>query len=146
MNNAGYMMTQYEKYGEVGRDEYIQYYIDEELTVDAGMICYYNEYLRENNYYDDEFMTWDGLEDYLRDMEPLDIFKLAVNADFNWNQDYFNFNGYGNLRGYEEYEVVKHIEEDRDFLEWYVENYCDLDEDEIEEAIEEANKLIREGY
>ena len=144
--NVALLMTQYEKYGTVGRDEYIQYYIDEELTVDADMIASYNEYLIENSYYDDVFMTWDELEDYLKDMPPLDIFKLSHNSDFTWDDDYFNFNGYGNLRGYEEYEVVKKIEDDRDFLTWYVENNIDLDDDEIDQAIEDANKLIEEGY
>lgn len=146
MKNVGLMLTQYERFGSIGMDEYIQYYIDEELEVDAGMICYYNEYLRENNYYDDEYMNWDELEEYLEGMKPLEVFKLAVNSDFNWNCDYFNFNGYGNLRGFEEYEVVKKMEDDKDFLKWYVENYIDIDEDEAIEAIEEANKLIQEGY
>ena len=146
MKNTGMMLTQYERYGSVGMDEYIQYIIDEELEVDAGMICYYNEYLYNNNRYDDEFMNWDELEEYLTEMKPLEVFKLAVNSDFNWNDDYFNFNGYGNLRGYEEYEVVKKMEEDKDFLKWYVENYIDIDEDEANKAIEEANRLIEEGY
>ena len=146
MKNVGMMLTQYERYGSVGMDEYIQYYIDEELEVDAGMICYYNEYLRNNQYFDDEYMNWDELEEYLEGMKPLEVFKLAVNSDFNWNCDYFNFNGYGNLRGFEEYEVVKKMEEDKDFLKWYVENYIDIDEEEANKAIEEANKLIQEGY
>lgn len=146
MKNVGMMLTQYERFGSVGMDEYIQYYIDEELEVDAGMIGYYNEYLRDNQYYDDEYMNWDELGEYLEGMKPLEVFKLAVNSDFNWNCDYFNFNGYGNLRGYEEYEVVKKMEDDKDFLKWYVENYIDIDEDEANEAIEEANKLIQEGY
>ena len=146
MKNVGMMLTQYERYGSVGMDEYIQYYIDEELEVDAGMICYYNEYLRNNKYYDDEYMNWDELEEYLEGMKPLEVFKLAVNSDFNWNCDYFNFNGYGNLIGFEEYEVVKKMEDDKDFLKWYIENYIDIDEDEANKAIEEANKLIQEGY
>lgn len=146
MKNVGMMLTQYERFGNVGMDEYIQYYIDEELEVDISMLNDYNEYLSKNRYYDDEFMTWDDLEDYLRDMNPLDIFKLGVNSDFNWNQDYFNFNGYGNLRGFEEYEVVKKMEDDKDFLKWYIEKNELIDKEEAEEAIKEANKLIQEGY
>ena len=69
MQNVGMMLTQYESFGSVGMDEYIQYYIDEELEVDAGMICYYNEYLRNNQYYDDEYMNWDELEEYLEGMK-----------------------------------------------------------------------------
>lgn len=146
MKNVGMMLTQYERFGSVGMDEYIQYYIDEELEINISMLSEYNEYLRENKYYDDEFMNWDELEEYLQGLEPLEIFKAGIRADFNWNHDYFNFNGYGNIRGYEEYEVVKTMKYNEDFLRWYVENYCDLDYEEAEEAIEEANKLIQEGY
>ena len=146
MNNTALMLTQYERYGSVGRDEYIENYINEELTVDISMLSYYNEFLCENKRYDDEFMTWDELEEYLTGMAPLEIFKLAHNSDFTWNDDYFNFNGYGNIRGYEEYDVVKVMDDDDEFKRWYVENYVDLDEEEIEETVNEANKLIAQGY
>lgn len=43
--NIGLMLTQYEKYGTVGTDEYLQYFIDEELELDESDIGAYNEYL-----------------------------------------------------------------------------------------------------
>lgn len=145
-NNTALMLTQYERFGSVGRDEYIENYINEELTVDISMLSNYNEFLYENKRYDDEFMTWDELEEYLTGMAPLEIFKLAHNSDFTWNDDYFSFNGYGNIVGYDEYEVVKKMDDDNEFKCWYVENYVDLDEEEIEETVNEANKLIAQGY
>ena len=146
INRAALMLTQYERYGSVGRDEYIENYINEELKIDISMLSNYNEFLYENKRYDDEFMTWDELEEYLTGMAPLEIFKLAHNSDFTWNDDYFSFNGYGNIVGYDEYQVVKKMDDDDEFKRWYVENYVDLDEEEIEETVNEANKLIAQGY
>lgn len=142
----GYMATQYERYGSVTADEIIDAYIAERVNITIEDLGAYNEYLRENNYYDDEIMSWDDLEDYLRDMPPLDAFKLAHNSDFSWNDDYFTFNGYGNLRGMQEYEVVRKMEEDRDFLKWYVEEREPIEDETMEQAIAYCNYLIKQGY
>ena len=142
----GYMATQYERWGSVSAEEITEAYIDEHITVTANMLSDYNEYLREDSRYDDEIMSWDDLEDYLRDMPPLDAFKLAHNSDFSWNDDYFTFNGYGNLRGMQEYEVVRKMEEDRDFLKWYVEEREPIEDETMEQAIAYCNYLIKQGY
>ena len=136
---AAFMMTQYERFGTVGRDEYIKYYIDEILDIDISMLSDYNEYLSEDSRYDDEIMTWDDLEDYLSGLKPLEVFRLASFSQYSFNDNYFRFNGYGNLVGMEEYQVTKRMKDDRDFLTWYVENRCDLDENEIEEAVNYCN-------
>jgi hypothetical protein len=142
----GYMATQYERYGSVTADEIIEAYIDERVTVTASTVSDYNEYLRENDYYDDEIMTWDDLESYLETMPAIDAFKLAHNSDFSWNDDYFRFNGYGNLVGMEEREVIRTMEDDRDFLKWYVEEREPIDDETMEQAIAYCNYMIKQGY
>ena len=144
MKDVGMMLTQYERFGSVGMDEYIQYYIDEELEVDISMLGEYNEYLMNKSY--ETFFTFEELEEDLQYMKPDEAFRLGKFSDFTYADDYLQYDGYGNLRGFEEYEVVNKMKEDKDFLKWYVENYIDIDEDEANEAIEEANKLIQEGY
>ena len=142
MKNVGMMLTQYERFGSVGMDEYIQYYIDEELEVDISMLGEYNEYLRNKSY--ETFFTFEELEEDLQYMKPEEAFRLGKFSDFTYADDYLQYDGYGNIKGYSEFEVVKAMEEDKDFLKWYVDNYIDIDEDEANEAIEEANKLIKE--
>jgi hypothetical protein len=142
----GYLATQYEQYGSVDDEEIIEAYIDEKVEVDISMLGDYNNYLANDNRYDDEIMDWDELEDYLKDMPPLDAFRLAHNSDFTWNDNYFTWNGYGNLVGMEEYAVVDKIKEDRDFLKWYVTENELIDDDTMEEAINYCNHLLKEGY
>ena len=38
MKNTALMLTQYERYGSIGNDEYIEYFIDEELEVDENTL------------------------------------------------------------------------------------------------------------
>ena len=144
MKNVGMMLTQYERFGSVGMDEYIQYYTDEELEVDISMLGEYNEYLMNNSY--ETFFTFEELEEDLQYMKPDEAFKLGKFSSFTYADDYLQYDGYGNIEGYSEFEVLVKMEEDKDFLKWYVENYIDIDEDEANEAIEESNKLIQEGY
>jgi hypothetical protein len=144
MKNVGMMLTQYERYGSVGMDEYIQYYIDEELEIDISMLGEYNEYLRNRCY--ETFFTFEELEEDLQYMKPDEAFRLGKFSSFTYADDYLQYDGYGNIKGFSEYEVLEGMEKDKDFLKWYVENYIDIDEDEANEAIEEANKLIQEGY
>ena len=144
MKNVGMMLTQYERFGSVGMDEYIQYYIDEELEIDISMLGEYNEYLMNKSY--ETFFTFEELEEDLQYMKPDEAFRLGKFSSFTYADDYLQYDGYGNIKGYSEFEVLEEMKKDKDFLKWYVENYIDIDEDEANEAIEEANKLIQEGY
>lgn len=142
--NFPLLMTQYERYGSVGRDAYIDVYIDEVLDVNLMMLGEFNEYLSNNAY--ETIFLFDDLDWILEGMDPIEVFRLAKFSDVSFSDDYLRFNGYGNLESMSEYQVVKEMEEDRDFLHWYVEHYEDLDEEEISDAIEKANRLIAAGY
>ena len=144
INRTALMLTQYERYGTVGRDEYIENYINEELTVDISMLSEYNEYLTNKGY--EPYFTFDDLEDDLQYMEPSEAFRLGKFSNFTYADDYLQYNEYGNIDGFSEYSVIEEMKNDKDFLRWYVENYVDLDEEEIEKTVNEANKLIAQGY
>ena len=47
--------------------------------------------LEEYEYEDMEFLN------YAFDVEPLELLRMAHFGDFNWNDDYFTINVYGNL-------------------------------------------------
>lgn len=55
------LITQYERYGTVGVQEYIDYFIDEELEISIDMLYAYNEYLLES--YPDQYI-YDDLENF----------------------------------------------------------------------------------
>ena len=74
----------------------------------------------------DEMNSWDGYNEYLHfyemgeinefyySVEPLEVLIRAHFGDFNPMDDYFNFNGYGNLVSYSEYDMYAEIEKYRD--------------------------------
>lgn len=145
MKNAAYILTAYEHVGTVSRDEYIEMYIDEELEVTIDMIDEYNEYLSDNG--DETYYSMDDLEDVLSCMTAVDAFNLGYfSGNFNMADDCFTFDGYGHLSSLSNFGMIREMADNKDFLRWYVENYEDIDEEEIKAIVEEANRLIAAGY
>lgn len=67
-----------------------------------------------------EVNSWDGsLEEfeyeemeflnYSFDVEPLELLRMAHFGNFNWNDDYFTVNVYGNLDSINEFEFEKEL-------------------------------------
>lgn len=92
-----------------------------------------------------EVNSWDGsLEEFdyyemeqinelLYGDEPLEILRKAHYGDFNWNDDFFTINVYGNLSSINEFEFEKELKDNHDEI---VERYNDLVESgEIENII-----------
>ena len=144
MKDIALLLTQYETAGTIGRNEFLQYFIDEELEINENMISDYNEYLSENGYE----TYWDDLETMLSGMEPLEIARATFYGNFKFAAAYHQFNGYANIDSFEAWEIEKEMKSDKDFLEWYIEENCliDWDSDELEKAVAEANKLLTLGY
>lgn len=144
MKNTALMLTQYERYGSIGNDEYIEYFIDEELEIDENMISDYNKFLANNNY-----ETYESdLEVLLCGREPLEVARMTFYGDFRFADDYHKINGYGNIDSFSEYQVVREMKKNKDFLYWYIEenDLIDFEDDFIAGAIKEANNLIKAGY
>lgn len=67
----------------------------------------YNEILEENGY-DGMFSMEDF--DYILDGDtPLEVAQKVFFGDFNPNHDYFEFDGYGNLKSYDDCEYNKQM-------------------------------------
>lgn len=144
MNTTAILLTQYEKYGTVGRDEFLENFIHEDLDVDISMLSDFNEWLLNNHYGDD--YIYDDLEEMLEGFNTMDVVRATYFGHFNFNDDYYRFNGYGNVDSLTDTEIVREMSDNRDFLEWYIEENDLIDWDEADEIIEEANKLIKKGY
>lgn len=144
MRNTALLLTQYERFGTVGTDEYIENYINEELEVTADMIGAYNEYLLENGYEP----YYSDLDIMLCGMTPTEAARCTFYGNFRFAADYHKFNGYANIDSFDDYQVIKEMENDHDFLKWYIEgnDLIDLEDEKVILVIAEANKLIAMGY
>lgn len=146
-NETAFMMTQYCNYGAAGTEEYKQYYIDEIIRPDISIneLSEYNEYLSENSY--ETFFSFDEIDMYLEGMEPFEVFRLATFSNVSFADDYLQFDGYGNLKSFSEYETEQEMKKNDSFLDWYYDKYIDPeDQEEIEEAIKDCNILLAAGY
>ena len=138
------LLTQYEQFGTIGEDEFLQYFIAEELELNENNIGDYNEYLSENGYE----TYFEDLNEALEGRTPEEIARMCFYGNFNFSYDFHKFNGYENIDSFEAWQIVKEMSEDKDFIKWYIEENCliDWEDEEVTQAIAEANKLVKLGY
>lgn len=146
-----FMLTQYEKYGGVGMNELKKYAADECLDDTVITVWMINEYLEENGYMDNYIYSFDEIDDVLSGMQPFDIIRMAYFGSISWNDDYFRFNGYGNIETVNDYTIQDEYE--TDVKRWmidtekYIENTPAADV--LENAaliIETCNHMIAAGF
>lgn len=144
-NMNALMITQYERFGTVGKDEYLENFIHEELEINCDdMLSSYNEWMLENHNADDYIYT--DLEEMLQGYSAMDIVRMVSCGEFSYADDYYRFNGYGNLESLTDTEIEKEMRDNTAFLEWYIEENDLIDWEEAEQDIEDANELIKQGY
>ena len=92
---------------------------------------------------DDRCYSMDEIDEILGDRKPSELLNM-VSSDFNYNDDYFYFDGYGNLESCDDKEdhyldVFTHEE----ILDTYLDKYyhCDLSNADLEELAD-----IYDGY
>lgn len=77
------------------------------------------EMVREVNGYDGslenyEYREMEELNELLYGVEPTEILRMAHFGEFNWNDEYFQINVYGNLDSYRELQVTIELEDNQD--------------------------------
>lgn len=138
---CGFLATQYEKWGILGKDEVLNAYIDE-LEIDISIIGNYNEYLLENG--EEPFFAMEEMDDVLSGLSPLEIVQKTYFGNFNYADDYLKFNGYENLDSFSEFQVLKEIKENREFLKVYLENL--IDDEYINLSIKFGKQYLAAGF
>ena len=145
MTREALLLTQYERYGSVDRDDYIQMFIDEEFSIDESMVYEFNDFNMERDYIDD--YIYDDLDEMLEGFSPTDVaFKVFNGKKFNPNDQFFQFDGYGNLKSFDESDIIELMEDDKDFQVWYISRHELINWEKADKIIEEANELIIAGY
>ena len=87
-----------------------------------------------------EVIDMEYLNDYLHDLDPIEIANKIFFGDFNPNHDYFRFNAYNNLESFEAWELEdeykKYIDEIVENLIYY-KDAITLSDDELNELLEQ---------
>ena len=97
-----------------------------------------NEMAREVNGWDSslkdyDYMEMEQLDEMLNGVEPTEVLRMAHFGEFNWSDDYFTINVYGNLESISEFEFEDMLKDNHDEI---VERYNELVESgEIENIL-----------
>ena len=67
----------------------------------------------EGSLEDFEYYEMEEIDEVLHGVENLEILRMAHFGDFNWNDDYFTVNAYGNLESINEFEFEKVLKDNQ---------------------------------
>lgn len=99
----------------------------------------WNEYAQKNYY--DEIYSIDDFDDIMEETSPTDIANSIYFGEYNPNDNYFQFDGYGNIK------TTNNIEEFADYGE-LAEYICDNDDDlgnsELRDFLDEEDEESEE--
>lgn len=135
--DAAYMTTQYINYGEACLDDLYNYIIDE--LMDSPEVCDYNDYFSENGYEDDYIYDMDSFDECMENIAPSTLACMIHFGEFNPTDNYFKFNGYGNLVSFDYVDIAMKYWE-KDVKTYLLETRC-IDSD-IEELIDDSELII----
>lgn len=76
----------------------------------SELVSLHNEYCEDNSLMDDYIYTFD--EETINELfsNPWDALRAAHFGDISFNQDYFRFNGYGNIETLSDYEIESDLD------------------------------------
>ena len=82
---------------------------------------------------DYDYMEMGQLDEMLNSVEPTEVLRMAHFGEFNWLDDYFTINDYGNLDSINKFEFEEELKDNHDEI---AERYNDLIESgEIEDIL-----------
>lgn len=85
----------------------IKKYLEEEATWEELYRLYQDCASYDGSF--DDIYNMDDIDDLLVGLEPSRILSMGKYGNFNPHDDYFMFNGYGNLESMSEYDLEDHI-------------------------------------
>ena len=101
----------------------------------------YNNFLADDYYFDDKL--YKSLDDLMPGARPEEVAKAVFYGSYNYAFPYVRFDGSGNVKSLQEYEVKREMLDNDNFLNYLIENNADFDEEEYSELIEATNKELR---
>ena len=87
------------------------------------------------------YIYMEDFNDYMNNLDPIKLAERIYFGNFNPNDDYFNFNAYGNLMSFSQWEMEKELIENKEdiikrFTELYIEGHIDIWNDEIKTILD----------
>ena len=96
-------------------------------------IALHNTYCDAANYMDDCIYTMDEMEEILDGVDKWELARMVQFGDFDCTEDFWGFNGYGNLISYNAWELPVYAE---DIADYVLLKEDSLGNDEIKEILD----------
>lgn len=147
VSETAFQLTAYERYGCIDFEDYLKDKLSAEI--DITYLADYIDYCYHVNAYDDVIYSINEFDEVFRSEKPYNIARMVYHGTFTTAKKYFTYNGDGNIKSLEEYEVTKEMRENTEFLEWYIENNIENDnyyEGFKEDCLKVAYELLKLGY
>ena len=122
---------------------------------DDAIVQIWNEYIHNNNYFDDEIFDAETMEEIIENSAEGALYWVnrffygsddygTDEASANPNRNFFRFNGYGNIISFDYIynqfdDTFHHIEVD-DMIDYIIENNDSLCDDGIQEILDEKEE------
>lgn len=101
---------------------------------DYELVSLYNEYCDNVGYYDDRIYDMDEFDELMDGYSATDLAKRIFFGDFNPNDSYFTFDGYGNLKS------ISYVTDEvcvSDIVEHIIDTEDNLYNDDIQEVLDD---------
>ena len=99
-------------------------------------IALHNTYCDAANCMDDCIYTMDEMEEILDGVDKWELIRMIRFGDFDFNKDFWGFNGYGNLDSYNACELPIYASDIADYI---LSEKDSLGSDEIQEILDEED-------
>jgi hypothetical protein len=147
MDELANLITECESGGMISKKDYAKEVVEESDYLGGDVISDYNEYLEETGGETWEENTDENIDELFS--SPSEAIRAAKFGDYNQCDDYFQLDGYGNLKSASLGDVEEEAKHDIDFLDWV---YHRSNNDFIaearaneEEVIAKALELVKKG-
>ena len=101
-------------------------------------IALHNTYCEASNCMDNCIYAMDEIEEILDGVDKRELVRMVQFGDFNCMQDFWGFNGYGNLVSYNAWELPIYAEDIADYI---LSEEDSLGNDEIQEILDDEDEL-----
>ena len=99
-------------------------------------IALHNSYCDAANCMDDCIYTMDEMEEILDGVDTWKLVDMMKHGNFDFNDDFWSFNGYGNLDSYDAWELPIYAEDIADYI---LSEKDGLGNDEIQSILDEED-------
>lgn len=106
----------------------------------SEQVTLHNEYCYKTNNPDDEIFDMDMFDEMLTGQEPSWIANRIHFGHYNPYNEYFTFNGYGNIETIPKYQISDYIYEN-DIANFIIDNDIDFDIDDIRYILDDIDDM-----